>query len=47
VDEEEKTLVMHSCPRELCRECDIDHKKIVYTLDETGLWVKLCDRGER
>jgi len=38
VDEEEKTLVMHSWSKRAMQECDIDHKKIVYTLDETGLW---------
>ncbi len=38
VDEEEKTLVMHSWSKRAMQECDIDHKKMVYPLDETGLW---------
>jgi PAS domain S-box-containing protein len=38
VDEEEKTLIMHSWSKRAMQECDIDHKKIVYPLEETGLW---------
>ncbi len=38
VDEDEKTLVMHSWSKRAIQECDIDHKKTVYPLDETGLW---------
>jgi PAS domain S-box-containing protein len=38
VDEEEKILVMHHWSREAMQECDIDQKKMVYLLEETGLW---------
>ena len=38
VDEEEKTLFMHSWSKKAMQECDIEHKRIVYHLQETGLW---------
>jgi PAS domain S-box-containing protein len=38
VDEEEKTLFMHSWSKKAMQECDIEHKRIVYPLQETGLW---------
>ena len=38
VDEEEKILVMHHWSREAMQECDIEQKKMVYFLEETGLW---------
>jgi PAS domain S-box-containing protein len=38
VDDEEKTLFMHSWSKKAMQECDIEHKRIVYHLQETGLW---------
>ncbi|MBN1235308.1 MAG: GAF domain-containing protein [Methanotrichaceae archaeon] len=38
VDEDEKTLFMHSWSKKAMAECDIEHKRIVYHLQETGLW---------
>ncbi len=38
VDEEEKTLIMHSWSKRAMQECNIEHKKVVYPLEETGLW---------
>jgi len=38
VDEEEKTLFMHSWSKKAMQECDIEHKRMVYHLQETGLW---------
>ncbi len=38
VDDEEKTLFMHSWSKKAMQTCDIEHKKIVYPLQETGLW---------
>jgi len=38
VDEDEKTLTMHSWFKRAMQECHIDHKKTVYSLEETGLW---------
>jgi PAS domain S-box-containing protein len=38
VDGEEKTLFMHSWSKKAMQECDIEHKRIVYNLQETGLW---------
>jgi len=38
VDEEEKTLFMHSWSKKAMQMCDIEHKRVVYHLEETGLW---------
>ncbi|MDD1749191.1 MAG: GAF domain-containing protein [Methanothrix sp.] len=38
VDDEEKTLFMHSWSKKAMQECGIEHKRIVYHLQETGLW---------
>ncbi len=38
VDEEEKILVMHHWSKRAMQECEIDEKKMVYLLEETGLW---------
>jgi signal transduction histidine kinase len=38
VDEEEKTLTMHSWSRKAMQECNIEHKRIVYHVQDTGLW---------
>ncbi|HPT19280.1 MAG TPA: ATP-binding protein [Methanothrix sp.] len=38
VDDQESTLFMHSWSKRAMRECDIDHKQIVYPLRDTGLW---------
>ncbi len=38
VDKEEKILVMHHWSKEAMQECNIDQKKMVYLLEETGLW---------
>ena len=38
VEEEEKTLVMHHWSKRAMQECNIDQKKMVYLLEETGLW---------
>ena len=38
VNEEEKTLVMHHWSKRAMQECNIDQKKMVYLLEETGLW---------
>ncbi|RPI18977.1 MAG: response regulator, partial [Acidobacteriales bacterium] len=38
VDEEEEILVMHHWSRRAMQECRIDQKKMVYLLEETGLW---------
>ena len=38
VDGEEETLFMHSWSKKAMQACDIEHKKIVYHLHETGLW---------
>lgn len=38
VDKEEKILVMHHWSKEAMQECDIDQKKMVYLLEDTGLW---------
>jgi PAS domain S-box-containing protein len=38
VDDEEKTLFMHSWSKKAMQTCDIEHKRVVYHLQETGLW---------
>ncbi|HUS77017.1 MAG TPA: GAF domain-containing protein [Methanothrix sp.] len=38
VDEDEKMLFMHSWSKKAMQECNIEHKRIVYHLQETGLW---------
>ncbi|MHB8117717.1 MAG: GAF domain-containing protein [Methanothrix sp.] len=38
VDDEEKTLFMHSWSKKAMQKCDIEHKRVVYHLQETGLW---------
>ncbi len=38
VDKEEKILVMHHWSRRAMQECEMDQKKMVYLLEETGLW---------
>ncbi len=38
VDDEEKTLFMHSWSKKAMQTCDIEHKRMVYHLQETGLW---------
>ncbi|MFZ3148864.1 MAG: ATP-binding protein [Methanothrix sp.] len=38
VDDEEETLFMHSWSKWAMQMCDIEHKKVVYHLQETGLW---------
>lgn len=38
VDREEKTLIMYSWSKNAMKECSIEHKQIVYHLQETGLW---------
>ncbi|MDQ1282403.1 MAG: hypothetical protein QG666_192, partial [Euryarchaeota archaeon] len=38
VDREEKTLIMYSWSKNAVKECSIEHKQIVYHLQETGLW---------
>jgi len=37
VDQEEKTLAMHSWSKEAMVECQA-HKQIIYAVDQTGLW---------
>ena len=38
VDDEEETLYMHSWSKKAMLMCDIEHKQVVYNLQETGLW---------
>jgi PAS domain S-box-containing protein len=38
VDDEEQTLFMHSWSKNAMGMCDIEHKRVVYHLQETGLW---------
>jgi PAS domain S-box-containing protein len=38
VDDEEKTLFMHSWSKWAMQTCNIEHKRVVYHLQETGLW---------
>ena len=38
VDDEEKTLFMHSWSKKAMQTCEIEHKRVVYHLQETGLW---------
>ncbi len=38
VGDEEKTLFMHTWSKKAMQMCDIENKKVVYNLKETGLW---------
>ena len=38
VDEDERALFIHHWSKKAMQECNIDHKKMVYHLEETGLW---------
>ena len=38
VNDDETSLVMHSWSKSAMRECEIEHKRMVYALAETGLW---------
>ncbi len=38
VDEKEETLFMHTWSKMAMRRCDIDNRKRIYNLQETGLW---------
>ncbi|VVB71928.1 Methyl sulfide methyltransferase-associated sensor [uncultured archaeon] len=38
MEDDEKTLVMHSWSKKAMQDCEIDQKKWIYPLEETGLW---------
>jgi len=38
VDDKEETLFMHSWSKKAMQMCDIEHKQVIYNLQDTGLW---------
>jgi len=38
MNEDETTLTMHSWSKNAMRECEVNEKPVIYTLEKTGLW---------